>query len=93
MINCVFIEFLRRFFKAHPDYQLKFKSFASVPLDQLKDNPRVQAHALNVMYTVTLLVDSLDDVACLVEQLKTLGANHQRRTIELSHFEVSGAIF
>ena len=31
-----------RYFKAHPEYQSKFKAFAKVPMDELKDNRSFQ---------------------------------------------------
>ncbi|XP_046446030.1 neuroglobin-like [Daphnia pulex] len=78
--------FFQAFFKAHPDYQLKFKKFADVPADQLADNKSFLVHAMSVMNAVTMVVDSLDDIPKLVNELKNLGKNHGRHNIKTENF-------
>ncbi len=45
------------------------------------------AHATNVMYAITMLVDNIEYTEVLVEMLKKLGRDHYRRTITVKHFE------
>ena len=69
--------------------QARFKSFATVPLNELAANRKLQAHAANIMYSMTMLVDSLNDVECLVQHLATIGRNHRRRHLKRHHFQVN----
>jgi len=80
---------LCRFFEANPSYQKNFKSFKDVPLEDLPRNSKFQAHAINVMYALTSVVDNLDDTGCLVEMLMKLGQNHYRHGISRQEFYVS----
>ncbi|KAG8226556.1 hypothetical protein J437_LFUL000639, partial [Ladona fulva] len=75
------VELLHRFFTKHPQYQKNFKAFADVPLDELPNSKKFQAHANSVVYAVTSIVDNLDDPGCLVEMLRKLGQNHGQRHI------------
>jgi hemoglobin-like flavoprotein len=53
----------------------------------MKGNKKLLAHATNVMYAITMLVDNIEDTEVLVEMLKKLGRNHYRRKITVQHFE------
>lgn len=77
---------LHRFFTANPSYQSLFSSLKDIPLSEIHGNKKIQAHANNVLYALSSLVDNLDDTECLVEMLKKLGGNHSRRGIEYSMF-------
>lgn len=48
-----------------------------------------QVHAMSVMKAITMVVDSLDNSATLMKELKNLGASHGRHKIEVSHFRVT----
>jgi len=76
-----------RFFTEYPDHQQYFKSFKDVPISQLRGNKKVLAHANNVLYAITMLVDNLDDTDVLVEMLEKLGKNHRRRKLTIDKFE------
>jgi hypothetical protein len=80
---------LCRFFEENPSYQGYFKAFKDVPMEDLPTNTKFQAHAKNVMYAFTSVVDSLDDTGCLVEMLIKLGQNHYRHGISRQEFYVS----
>ena len=70
----------------------KFQVYSKIMLKYNFIDPSlflIQAHALNIMYTITLLVDSLDDASCLVEQLKKLGENHESRRVRRIQLDVS----
>jgi len=79
-----------RFFTENPSYQSNFKSFAGVPLAELRGNKKVLAHALNVLSAITALVDSLDDTEVIVEMLTKLAGNHFRRGIKIEMFQNLG---
>lgn len=80
------IDLLMMFFEANPSYQGYFKSFKDVPIEDLPTNSKFQAHATNVMYALTSVVDSLDDTGCLAEMLIKLGQNHYRHGISRQGF-------
>jgi len=84
--------FFLAYFKAHPEYQSKFKAFAKVPMDELKDNRSFQMHAMNVMNAITLIVDTLENPEELVSGLKEMGVNHRKRRIEAIHFHNLAAV-
>lgn len=77
-----------RFFQQYPDYQKKFRSFANVPVAELADNKRLQAHAFTVMKAIDGLIDNLDDPEVLTELLQRTGANHARRGLVIADFQV-----
>ncbi|XP_076339299.1 globin C, coelomic-like [Tachypleus tridentatus] len=56
-------------------------------MDQLRSSKRMEAHGLSVMYAITSLVDSLDDVECLKELLLKTAHNHASRGIQGEQFD------
>jgi len=76
-----------RFFTENPEYQQLFKSFKDVPISELRGNKKVLAHASNVLYAITMLVDNIEDTEVLVEMLQKLAKNHRRRKITIEKFE------
>ena len=48
----------------------------------------LQAHAINVLTNINMLIDSLDDVECLVEHLQTIKERHAPRKVTAIHFQV-----
>ncbi|KAF2355683.1 Globin [Trinorchestia longiramus] len=81
------VNFFLKFFEAYPDAQRKFRGFQDVPLESLRKDKRLRAHASTVMHAINSVVDSLDDPETLVEILKSVGGNHFKRGIERIHFE------
>nr|CAD7444557.1 unnamed protein product [Timema bartmani] len=81
------VAILVEFFRTYPQKLEKFAAFSTVPLDKLSTNKKFHAHANAIMYTVTSVVDNLDEPEVLVEMLKKLGENHGRRKIVKSEFE------
>ena len=79
-----------RFFTENPSYQVNFTAFKDVPIQELRGNKKVLAHALSVLYAISSLVDNLDDPECLVEMLHKLGTSHFKRHISYPHFENLG---
>jgi len=76
-----------KMFEVHPDYQKKFSAFSDVPLDQLATNKRLAAHASTVMHQLAALIDSLDDLECLVEMLTKIGERHLKHQLTVEHFQ------
>lgn len=74
-------------FKKHPDYQ-NFFPFKGVPLDELRDDKKLKAHATSVMYSLTSIVDNLDDGELLVGLLTKVAKSHSRRNIPKTAFWV-----
>lgn len=81
---------MSRFFSENPSYQSKFAAFRDVPITELRGNKKVLAHATNVLYAISSLVDNLEDPECLVEMLHKLGRNHFKHQISYPMFENLG---
>ncbi|XP_022916567.1 globin [Onthophagus taurus] len=79
-------ELFIRFFTRKPEYQNYFP-FRDVPLADLKDNPKLRAHSLSVMYAISSVIDSLDEGPILVNLLQKTGDNHGKRKIPLESFD------
>ena len=82
----LFFGIIFRFFTEYPSYQQNFRSFKDVPIDQLRGNKKVLAHANNVLYQISMLVDYFDDTETLVEMLIKMAKNHHRRKITIEMF-------
>jgi len=87
------VDFFLALFRAHPSYQSYFKSFADVPMDKLKENRKLHAHAFSVMYAISSMVNNLDDIECLLEVLTKTGRAHSPRNIKIEHFENLAVVF
>nr|CAG4640794.1 EOG090X04LA [Eulimnadia texana] len=87
------VAFFLKFFEAHPEYQQRFKGFADVPLEELPNNRSLKSHALNVMYTISLIVDSLEDLDVLIGNLKRLGASHAKMGFTKQDFDNLAVVF
>ncbi|GAB6020441.1 hypothetical protein CHUAL_003134 [Chamberlinius hualienensis] len=87
------VDFFIAFFKVHPTYQSYFKSFAEVPMDKLKENRKLHAHAFSVMHAIASMVSNLDDIDCLAEILTKTGLSHGGRNIKIEHFENLALVF
>lgn len=80
------------FFQANPGYQKKFSSFADVPLSELSHNKKLLAHATSVMYAISSMVDTLEDVECLKEMVTKIARNHLGRDVTDKHFANLGNV-
>jgi hypothetical protein len=60
-----------------------------MPLSELRISKKLTAHAANVMYSLTCVVDNLDDPLCLKELLIKLGKNHGQHKVDEKGFNVS----
>lgn len=61
-------------------------------MSEIRGNKKVLAHATNVLYVITSLVDNLDDPEVLVEMLKKQGLNHGKKGIDHSMFVNLGVV-
>ena len=59
---------------------------------RLRGNARVSAHANNVLYTLTGVIDSVEDGEVFQEMVEKLAENHIRRKIDFTHFENLGLV-
>lgn len=80
------VEMFTRLFEAHPQYQKLFPNFEGLTLSVLRTSKKLAAHATNVMYSLTSVVDNLDDPECLKELLIKLGKNHGRHKVYEKQF-------
>lgn len=60
-----------------------------MPLDELAENKRFQAHSSSVVTALNNVIDSLNDTGLLVANLTALGERHGRRGLKEEHFNVS----
>ncbi|CAG2109708.1 unnamed protein product, partial [Medioppia subpectinata] len=67
-----------RFFDENPTYQGLFKAIKNVPKAELRENKRFIAHLTSVMYTLSMIVDYIDETELLVEMLTKMANNHIR---------------
>lgn len=72
-------------FTAKPDYQELF-SFRGVPLQQLPSDRRLKAHARNVMYTLSMIVASLEEPDVLHEMVTKVAVSHLKKHLTKEHF-------
>ncbi|CAG2111740.1 unnamed protein product, partial [Medioppia subpectinata] len=75
-----------RLFDENPEYQALFKAFKSVPKAELRYNKRFVAHVTNVMYTLSMIVDNIDETEVLVEMLTKMADNHRRHKSTVQMF-------
>uniref|UniRef100_A0A1W7RAG4 Globin C, coelomic n=1 Tax=Hadrurus spadix TaxID=141984 RepID=A0A1W7RAG4_9SCOR len=86
------VEILVKFFTVYPDYQKLFRAFADVPLSELKQNKKLIAHATSVIYSLSSLVESLDDVENLKELTIKISESHLPRGVSKQQFAELGKV-
>ena len=55
-------------------------------MDELREDKRLKAHARNVMYTLSMVVDSLKDEEVLQEMVDKIAQTHVKRKLNEKHF-------
>lgn len=80
-------------FKTNPSYQNYF-SFRDVPdLATLREDKRLKAHARNVMFTLSMVVNSLNDPEVVGEMVHKIARSHLKRNLDETQFTVlKGAV-
>lgn len=74
------VKLLHMYFTDFPEY-LPFFPFKDLPLDEMPTNGKFKAHAANVIYALSAIVDSLDDNDTLISLLQKNGQSHAKRNI------------
>lgn len=76
----------RRLFENHPDY-INYFPFRDKPdWVELKEDKRMKAHALNVAYSLTMIIDSIDNREVFQEMVLKIAKSHVRRKLTVEHF-------
>lgn len=79
------VQVLHAYIVKYPEDQEMF-SFKGVPIKELPQNKKFQAHAALIMYTLTSIVDSLANPDLLVSVLEKIGKNHLKLAIPAQSF-------
>ncbi|XP_076242699.1 cytoglobin-2-like [Calliopsis andreniformis] len=67
------------FFKKYPEYQQYFNAFKDIPVNELPDNKRFQAHCASVITALNNVIDSLHDPGLMEASLIGLAERHKKR--------------
>ncbi|KAL1482000.1 hypothetical protein MTO96_034098 [Rhipicephalus appendiculatus] len=70
-------------FMRYPQYQKLFTLFADEPVGDLPKNPRMLAHALTFAYTITAIVDSLEEPETAKEIVRKVAIAHAHRSPDM----------
>ncbi|KAJ8936923.1 hypothetical protein NQ314_012128 [Rhamnusium bicolor] len=72
------VALLNTLFKNHPEY-LQLFPFRDVPIKDLPENKRYQAHGNSIIYSFSSIIDALDQNDLLVTILTKIGESHVPR--------------
>ncbi|XP_059476070.1 hemoglobin subunit beta [Neocloeon triangulifer] len=86
-IKSVGVDLLTTFFVMYPHHQKLFPAFANLSVEDLRKNKKFTAHCSNVMFSLTGLVDGLDDTEVLVELCAKIGNSHARHHVPPQAFD------
>ncbi|XP_046573943.1 globin-like [Haliotis rubra] len=81
------VNFLIKFFKDYPEDKTFFEAFKDKKPEELRDNPKMRAHASIVMHALTSVVDNLDDPECLIDILQRNAQSHFGRNIRIKQYK------
>lgn len=87
------MNFFNLLFTEHPAYIEYFPAFRGKKLEEFNTKPKFIAHAKNVFYALTLVVDSLDEPDELVEILLKTGRDHHNRGVPMAAFHNLAIVF
>ncbi|XP_077289987.1 globin 1 [Arctopsyche grandis] len=74
-------ELLIRYFTSHPEGRLFFRTFKDMSNEDLRNNRQFQAHALNIITTITSIIDNLHKPDLAVAMCEKIGKSHNSRKI------------
>lgn len=80
-------ELLRRFFVAFPESKEFFRMIKNIPEDQYLTNPQFKAHVINLMTSLNLAVENLNQPEVVAAMMSKLGESHRRRKIQEKNFQ------
>ncbi|XP_051158534.1 globin isoform X2 [Leptopilina boulardi] len=80
------------YFKKYPEYQKLFASFKDVPLEELPNNKKYQAHCLNIVTALGSVIDAINDPPLMEASLISLGERHRKRGQTKEQFDQLKAV-
>ncbi|KAL2717224.1 globin 1 isoform X1 [Vespula squamosa] len=75
------------YFKKYPEHQRSFPAFKDMPIDQLNNNKKFQAHCAGIIATISTVIDSLQDADLLVANIVIFAERHRKRGQTIKSFE------
>nr|BAG86629.1 globin [Samia ricini] len=79
-------ELLRRLFQTFPETKEFFKMIRKLPDEEYIQNPQFRAHVINLMTSLNLAVNNLNQPEVVAAMMNKLGESHKRRQIKERHF-------
>ncbi|KAJ0177078.1 hypothetical protein K1T71_007087 [Dendrolimus kikuchii] len=79
-------ELLRRFFHTYPDTKEYFKMVRKRPEEEYINNPQFKAHVINLMTSLNVAVNNLNQPEVVAAMMNKLGESHKRRQIKEKNF-------
>ncbi|CAH0701345.1 unnamed protein product [Spodoptera exigua] len=80
-------ELLRRFFTAFPESKNFFRMIKNIPDDEYLTNPQFKAHVINLMTSLNLAVENMNQPEVVAAMMNKLGESHGRRKIREQNFQ------
>jgi hypothetical protein len=85
-------ELLINWFKAHPGAQAKFAHFAGKSEADLRNSPRLKAHAVKILSNLNVLIIARNDPDVVAELLNDLKRDHTKRQVSKDdHMKLAAA--
>ncbi|XP_031848710.1 globin 1 [Nomia melanderi] len=81
------IAVMTAFFNKYPQYQQYFNAFKDVPLPELPNNKRFQAHCASIITALNTVIDSLHDPGLMEASLIGLAERHKNRGQKKQEFQ------
>ncbi|XP_028043924.1 cytoglobin isoform X1 [Bombyx mandarina] len=79
-------ELLRRLFNTYPDTKEYFKMVRKLPEEEYSQNPQFKAHVINLMTSLNLAVNNLNQPEIVAAMMTKLGESHRKRQIKEKNF-------
>ena len=83
----MFIMLFLRFFIQNPEYIPLFPFRDCRNVETMVKDKRLKAHATNVAYTLTMMVENIDEPEIFLEMVDKLAKSHKRKGVVTSHFQ------
>lgn len=82
-----------RIFEKYPEYQEKFKTLKSIPVNEMEKNQEFIMHSGRVGRALRTIVETLDKPDVLITTLTDLGKRHVKHEVFGEHLLVSKNYF
>ncbi|RWS04272.1 Globin-like protein [Dinothrombium tinctorium] len=89
-MNVYASELFLRLFNAHPTYLDMFPSLRDIPRSELKGNIKLIAHGAQVIYTLSAVVNEIENIDVANELLLKIARSHYKRRVMRKMFEHLG---